>query len=154
MWFGLSDLLVDIALLAGQCRQVGGYAGGDEALVDAQDALGILRDIVRYDGEVETEATVELHVDEAGSNDTATKIDDVVGDELVLVKYFLAVQDLARHGAEPQILVDELVAFDDTAIGKLCDTAGLTDWGGGYRHGDRGDEWIILAMQCGTREYY
>jgi hypothetical protein len=69
-----------------------------------------------------------LHVDEARGEDLAFEVDDFVGHDVVVIEDFLAVQDLAGGGADPEVFFDELVAFDEVASGESRDAGARPLW--------------------------
>ena len=54
--------------------------------------------------------------------------DDFVGHDVVVIEDFLAVQDLAGGGADPEVFFDELVAFDEVASGESRDGGARPLW--------------------------
>ena len=61
-------------------------------------------------GKVESECAVELHINEARTENLAIQIDNLVGNHVVFVEDLLAVKNLACDGADPKIFVNELVS--------------------------------------------
>ena len=121
--------MVDFCFLGRESGQVGSDAGADELFVEGLEAFLVEGYVVLGDGgEVEAEGTVELHVDEARGEDLAFEIDDFVGHDVVVIEDFLAVQDLAGGGADPEVFFDELVVFDEVASGESRDSGARPFW--------------------------
>ncbi len=83
-----------------------------------------------HGGEVEAVGTVELALDEAGRNDAAAEIDDLVGHDEFIVKGRLAADDLARGRADPDAIPHEGITAEEAAVGELGDAVVA---GGGER---------------------
>jgi hypothetical protein len=92
--------------------------------------------------EVESLSAVELDLDESRRQDASTEIDDVVRADLVFVKGLLALEDLAGGRVDPDVVLDELAAARDAAVGEL-DHARKRGWDEG-RHG-----WELLLRSRG-----
>ena len=72
--------------------------------------------------EIESKSTVELDVDEARTDDTASKVVDHCGCSMLIEKFLLVVKNPARCPADPKVLPDKLVVDKQSTIGKSDDT--------------------------------
>lgn len=84
----------------------------DELFVELFQSFVVSGHVLRDGGEIETKGAVELDIDEAGREDLAAQVDDFIWNDMVVVEYLLAMEDLACDGADPEIFFDESVAFD------------------------------------------
>lgn len=112
-------LLVELRPLAGDGGDVGCDAGLDQQLVDLLELLAVLRHVVEQCGKVEAKGAVELALNHAGRHDAAAEVDGLVGEHQVVKEAGLAVDNLARLGADPEVAGDELVAAQQAAVCKL-----------------------------------
>ena len=126
--------MIDFCSLAGESWEVRGDAGADELFVELLEAFLVDGYVLRDGGEVEAESTVELDIDKARSEDLAFEVDDFVGYDVVVVEDFLFAEDLAGDGADPEVFLDELVAFDEVASGEPRYSSARPFWRHCHRH--------------------
>lgn len=116
-------------------RQVGGYAGAGQALVDESQTRVVLFLGRAGDGEVKALGAVELGVDQARGQDAAAQVDDFIGGQVKLVESLLVFEDLAGQRVNPEILFDQTGPAHEPAVGEFGDARSVG--GGSFAgHGD------------------
>lgn len=106
-------------------REVGGDTGAGEALVDHAQAIVIFLRCLLRDGEVEPLRAVQLHVDQPWRENAAAEVDDFIGRQVQAVEDLLVAEDLAGARVDPEILLDQVPALDEAAVGELGDARGI-----------------------------
>lgn len=119
--------MIDVSDLTRDGGRIRGNPGLDQLPIDQLQPIIVLFLGGFWHGEVEPLGAVELGLDEAGSEDAATEVDDLVGGDVVVVEGLLVLEDLAGQGIDPEVLVDELSALAETAVGELGDAGGEGD---------------------------
>ena len=61
------------------------------------------------DAEIESEPTIELDVDEARTDDTASKVVNLCGCGMLIKEFLLVIENPARCPADPEVPPDKLV---------------------------------------------
>lgn len=115
----LTHLLIQLWPLASDCGKVRCDAGLHNQAVHLLDLFAVLGHIIEQRREVETESAIELHINHAGRNDATAEINGLVRQNELIVEGRLAVDDLARHRADPEVFFDEGVAPQEAAVGEL-----------------------------------
>lgn len=129
-------LLVELRPLAGDGGDVGCDAGLNQELLAFLDLFAVLRHVVEQGGKVEAKGAVELALNHAGRHNAAAEVDRLVGEHQVVKEDGLAIDNLARLGADPEVGGDELVTAQQAAVGELCQSIfrlGAVGDDGGHR---------------------
>lgn len=114
-------LLIQLGPLAGDCGDIRGDTGLDKQLVDFLELLAVLRHVVEQRGKVEAKGAIELALNHARRHNAPAQVHRLIGQDQLIEKGRLAVDNLASLGAHPEVAINELVAAKQPAVGKLCE---------------------------------
>lgn len=68
--------------------------------------------------------TIQLDIDHTWGNDTAAEVDDIVGGQVQSIESLLILQDLSGQRVNPEILLDQVQAAHQAAVGELGNARG------------------------------
>ena len=111
-------LFVDIWALTCDRGAVGRNAVFNKGFVDELDAFSIGL-VVGDDRKIHSHCAVDLDIDEAGRNDLATEIEDLVRHPKLVIEDLLRIDDDAGLGFNPEISVYQLAIDSKTATGEF-----------------------------------
>ena len=135
-------LPINLRRRANHRRQIRGNPSLDKLPIHGAQSLIIpLLGILRH-GKIKPVRAIQLRLDEPGTKNPSPQIDHFIGTDLESVKHFLVLDYLARYCVDAQVLLDELVIPNDSAIRESDDSIRCR-WRGLPRHDGDADIYSI-----------